>query len=60
MVESVLQTLIEWAAAALEKSSNQPILPHVIIVLNASPPDIDPTKWVVVEITSRIVIQCAA
>ena len=28
--------LVEWAAAALEGSSNQPVLPHAIIALNAS------------------------
>ena len=45
VIESVFQRLIEWAAAALEKSSNQPILPHAIIVLNACPQDDDPAKW---------------
>ena len=34
-IESVLEKLVEWTAAALEKSSNQPVLPHVIITLNA-------------------------
>jgi len=37
--------LIEWAAAALEKSTNQPVLPHVIIALNASENAIDPAQW---------------
>lgn len=36
VVESVLVKLVEWAEAALEGSSNQPVLPHVIIALNAS------------------------
>lgn len=45
VIESVLQQLIEWAAAALEMSSNQPILPHVIIALNASENDIDEREW---------------
>ncbi|CAD0083511.1 unnamed protein product, partial [Aureobasidium vineae] len=36
VVESVLVKLVEWAAAALEGSSNQPVLPHAIIALNAS------------------------
>lgn len=37
--------MVEWAAAALETSSNQPVLPHAIIVLNASENDIDPSLW---------------
>ena len=41
----MFEILIEWAAAALEKSSNQPVLPHAIIVLNASEYDIDPELW---------------
>ncbi|THW47853.1 hypothetical protein D6D21_03207 [Aureobasidium pullulans] len=36
VIESVLVKLVEWAAAALEGSSNQPVLPHAIIALNAS------------------------
>ena len=45
VVESVFEKLVNWAAAALEKSSNQPVLPHAIIVLNASENDIDPNLW---------------
>ncbi|KAF9697343.1 hypothetical protein EKO04_005060 [Ascochyta lentis] len=45
VVESVLEQLVTWAAAALEMSSNQPVLPHVIIVLNASENDIDESQW---------------
>jgi len=37
--------LIEWAAAVLETVCNQPILPHAIIVLNASQKDIDDQLW---------------
>ncbi|THV63889.1 hypothetical protein D6D28_10317 [Aureobasidium pullulans] len=36
IIESVLVKLVKWAAAALEGSSNQPVLPHAIIALNAS------------------------
>lgn len=43
-----------WAAAALEKSSNQPVLPHAIIFLNASKYDIDPDLWDVDTSTSRL------
>jgi hypothetical protein len=34
-LELELERLIRWAAAALEKSSNQPMLPYAIIVINA-------------------------
>ena len=52
VIESVFEKLINWAAAALEKSSNQPVLPHAIIILNASENDIDPTLWEVSSATS--------
>ena len=45
MIEEVFEKLVLWAEAALEKSSNQPVLPHAIIVLNASEHDIDPDLW---------------
>ena len=45
VIESVLEQLVTWAAAALEMSSNQPVLPHVIIALNASDLDIDESQW---------------
>jgi hypothetical protein len=41
----VLTQLVEWAAAALEMSSNQPVLPHVIIALNASENDLEDNEW---------------
>lgn len=44
-IEHVLEHLVEWAAAALEKASNQPVLPHVIIALNASENNIDESLW---------------
>lgn len=37
--------LVRWAAAAIETSSNQPVLPHAIIALNASEHDIDTKLW---------------
>ncbi|KAF8847642.1 hypothetical protein BDZ45DRAFT_315849 [Acephala macrosclerotiorum] len=45
VIESVLEQLIKWAAAALETANNQPILPYAIIILNACPHDIDPKLW---------------
>ena len=54
VIESVFERLVKWAAAALEKSSNQPVLPHAIIVLNASENDIDPELWDIPTATSRL------
>lgn len=45
VIESVFENLVNWAAAALELSSNQPVLPHAIILLNASENDIDSGLW---------------
>lgn len=42
---SVLTKLIDWGAAAFERSLNQPNLPHCIIVLNCSDATLDPTQW---------------
>lgn len=54
VVESVFVRLVDWAAAALEMSSNQPVLPHVIIALNASENDIDPSLRDVRTVTDSI------
>lgn len=54
VIESVFEKLVDWAAAALEKSSNQPVLPHAIIVLNASENGIDPELWDVHTSTARL------
>ena len=47
---------MEWAAAALEKSSNQPALPHAIVVLNASENDINEDLWDV-EVATRSLLE---
>ncbi|KAK8075762.1 hypothetical protein PG997_010425 [Apiospora hydei] len=44
-IEHVFEKLVKWAAAAIETSSNQPVLPHAIIALNASEHDIDVKLW---------------
>ena len=36
VIEKLFEKLIGWATTAIETSSNQPILPHAIVVLNAS------------------------
>ena len=45
VIENTIEQLINWAAAALETSSNQPSLPHAIIVLNAFDNASDPNLW---------------
>ena len=41
----VLQHLIKWAAGAIDKSINQPTLPHIVIVINATDASIDDSQW---------------
>ena len=41
----VLQNLIEWAYSSIDKSINQPSLPHIIIVLNATENSVDDDQW---------------
>lgn len=43
--ELVLDRLISWAAACLEKSLNQPALPHAIIASNFTDVSINPGQW---------------
>ncbi|OCL08081.1 hypothetical protein AOQ84DRAFT_293846 [Glonium stellatum] len=40
-----LQLLLDWGSASLEKSVNQPALPHAIIVVNATEQSVDPKEW---------------
>ncbi len=54
VIEVVIEQLIQWAAAALETSSNQPVLPHAIIVLNASENATDPELWDVDKSTAAL------
>lgn len=42
---AVLTKLLEWGAAALEKSINQPALPHCIVALNGTDPAVDDKEW---------------
>ncbi|KAK6071894.1 hypothetical protein SCUP515_07678 [Seiridium cupressi] len=42
---AVLPKLLKWGAASIDKSLNQPVLPHAIIVLNATEPGIDEKEW---------------
>ncbi|ORY63334.1 acyl transferase/acyl hydrolase/lysophospholipase [Pseudomassariella vexata] len=45
VIEHVFERLVQWAAAAIETSSNQPVLPHAVIALNASENNIDASFW---------------
>ncbi|KAI0421978.1 hypothetical protein F5X98DRAFT_360733 [Xylaria grammica] len=42
---TVLHKLIKWGAASIDKSINQPVLPHAIIVLNATDTNVDEKEW---------------
>ncbi|KAI1360297.1 hypothetical protein F5Y08DRAFT_331673 [Xylaria arbuscula] len=42
---TVLHKLIKWGAASIDKSINQPVLPHCIIVLNATDLNVDEKEW---------------
>jgi hypothetical protein len=42
---TVLSKLLGWASAAIEKSTNQPVLPHAIIALNSTDLGVDQSEW---------------
>ncbi|KAI0805870.1 FabD/lysophospholipase-like protein [Xylaria sp. FL0064] len=48
---TVLHKLIKWGAASIDKSINQPVLPHCIIVLNATDTGVDEREWDVAKAT---------
>ena len=52
---AVLRPLLEWGAASLEKSINQPTLPHAIIALNTTEININPLEWDIRYATSRLI-----
>ncbi|KAL3429839.1 hypothetical protein BDV09DRAFT_202723 [Aspergillus tetrazonus] len=54
VVENVIDQLIDWATAALEKSSNQPVLLHAIIVFNAAENSTDLRLWDIDESTDHL------
>jgi energy-coupling factor transporter ATP-binding protein EcfA2 len=54
VIEHVFERLVQWAAAAIETSSNQPVLPHAIIALNASENGLEDNKWKVSYNTENI------
>jgi len=42
---SVLSRLVDWGVSSLEKSINQPSLPHCLVVLNATEPSANEQIW---------------
>lgn len=40
-----MHLLITWASSSLEKSLNQPTLPHAVIALNATDTKVDQNEW---------------
>ncbi|KAI1266454.1 hypothetical protein F5Y18DRAFT_416320 [Xylariaceae sp. FL1019] len=51
---TVLHKLIKWGAASIDKSINQPVLPHAIIVLNATDTNVDDKEWDVAKATQML------
>ncbi|KAI1770384.1 hypothetical protein F4818DRAFT_450454 [Hypoxylon cercidicola] len=52
---AVLDKLVRWASASVDKSLNQPVLPHTILVLNATE-DVDDKEWDV-ETATRMLME---
>ncbi|KAI0124847.1 hypothetical protein BJ170DRAFT_478611 [Xylariales sp. AK1849] len=50
---TVLEKLLEWGAASIDKSLNQPALPHAVIVLNAIE-NADEKEWDIETATKRL------
>jgi len=59
---TVLTKLIDWGVANMERSINQPTLPHCIVVLNCSDASLDEDRWhsdrCTEELLSRVYLEC--
>ena len=42
---AVLTKLLDWGVSALEKSINQPALPHCVVAVNGTDPSVDEREW---------------
>lgn len=51
---AALVPMLEWAAASIEGSVNQAAMPHAIIVLNFTDPNINPNGWTVESATTSL------
>ncbi|KAI1103045.1 FabD/lysophospholipase-like protein [Jackrogersella minutella] len=50
----VLDKLIRWGAASIDKSLNQPVLPHMVIVFNATDINVDEKEWDITKATQML------
>jgi hypothetical protein len=46
--------MLQWAASSIEGSVNQAAMPHAIIILNFTDPNIDPNGWTVESATNGL------
>ncbi|KAH6613399.1 hypothetical protein F5144DRAFT_616347 [Chaetomium tenue] len=53
-MQQAMAHLISWADVAVRTSSNQPVLPNAIVVLNSSDQDIPPDLWDVSKSTEKV------
>lgn len=53
-MQQAMAHLISWADVAVRTSSNQPVLPSAIVVLNSSDQDIPPDLWDVSRSTEKV------
>ncbi|KAK8101867.1 hypothetical protein PG999_012241 [Apiospora kogelbergensis] len=51
---TVLGRLLHWGAASIDKSLNQPALPHAVLVLNATDAGVDAREWDVAQATALL------
>jgi hypothetical protein len=51
---AALVPMLQWAASSIEGSVNQSAMPHAIIVLNFTDPNIDPNGWTVESATNSL------
>jgi hypothetical protein len=56
---AVLSKLLGWASSSMEKSLNQPTLPHAIIALNATDLGVDEREWDVEQATEKLLATVA-
>ncbi len=44
-IENVIEQLLKWGSESMHRVSNQPSLPHAVIVLNKCPNDMSAAEW---------------
>lgn len=53
-IEHTIELLVTWAASSFERTSNQPVLPHLIIAFNASSDVLESEHWDVDAVTRKV------